>query len=339
MMEANKSILYIGNNLMKKTKYSTTMSTLSYLLELENYFVIKSSSKVNKLFRLLDMCFSVIKYSNRVDFVLIDTFSTSNFYYALCTSQIARVLKIKYIPILHGGNLPERLDKSKRLSNLIFKNSYKNVAPSNYLKTAFEERNYPTIYVPNILEIEKYKFQKRINLTPKLLWVRAFKHLYNPMLAVEVLNLLKKEFPNANLCMVGPQIDSSFEDTKKLVKKYNLEDSVEFTGVLSKDNWHKKSREFDIFINTTNFDNTPVSVMEAMALGLSVVSTNVGGMPFLINNNVDGILVDKENQIQMSKAILNLLNSNNQEIIKNARLKAESFGWNVVKEKWNSILV
>ena len=205
MMEANKSILYIGNNLIKKTEYSTTMSTLSYLLELENYFVIKSSSKVNKLFRLFDMCFSVIKYSNRVDFVLIDTFSTSNFYYALCTSQIARVLKIKYIPILHGGNLPERLDKSKRLSNLIFKNSYKNVAPSNYLKTAFEERNYPTIYVPNILEIEKYKFQKRINLTPKLLWVRAFKHLYNPMLAVEVLNLLKKEFPNLISIAVEPE--------------------------------------------------------------------------------------------------------------------------------------
>ena len=338
MMERNR-ILYIGNNLTKRTKYSTTMDTLSNLLENENYIVIKSSSKVNKIFRFIDMCFSVIKYRNKIDYILIDTFSTLNFYYALFTSQIARVFKIKYIPILHGGNLPYRLDKSKGISNLIFNNSYKNVAPSNYLKEAFEKRGYHTIFIPNILEIDKYKFKERKKLQPKLFWVRAFKHLYNPTLAVEVLSLLKKYFQNATLCMVGPQTDKSFEETKSLVKKYNLENSVEFTGVLKKEDWHKKSEEFDIFINTTNFDNTPLSVMEAMALGLPIISTNVGGMPFLIEHNVDGLLVDKENPEQMAKAILNLIEENNQEIRKNARLKAESFGWNVVKEKWNSILI
>lgn len=335
---SRKNILYIGNNLTSKTKYITTMDTLSRLFESERFMVLKTSSKLNKVLRLLDMCISVVKHRNKVDYILIDTFSTINFYYALIVSQLARMLNIKYIPILHGGDLPKRIDKSRLMSNLIFNHSYKNIAPSNYLKSEFEKRNYRTSFIPNILEIEKYRFEKRNTLSPKLLWVRAFRHLYNPKLAIEVLFLLKKKYPEAILCMIGPIKDDSFQVTQELVKKYKLEESVEFTGVLSKEKWHNKSKDFDIFINTTNFDNTPVSVMEAMALGLTIVSTNAGGLPYLIENNVDGVLVDKSNSEQMAMAIIKLLKENNQELSINAREKAESFSWGIVKEEWLSIL-
>ncbi len=331
-------ILYVGNNLSKKSKYATSMEVLSRLLISEDFVVFKSSDKKNKVFRLLAMCLAVIKNRKKVNYIIIDTFSTSNFYFALVTSQIARLFKLKYIPILHGGNLPYRLDTSKWFSDLIFKNSYKNIAPSNYLKTEFEQRGYATEFIPNILEIENYKYKERNPLQPKLLWVRAFKHLYNPTLAVEVLQIVKKQFSEAKLCMVGPKTDSSFEDTEELVKKYNLQDFVEFTGVLPKEEWHQKSISYDIFINTTNFDNTPVSVMEAMALGLPIVSTNVGGMPYLIDNETDGVLVDEEKPEQMANAIIKLIEENNQTLAKNARSKAESFGWNVVRKKWLTIL-
>ena len=87
------NILYIGNNLAKKTKYLTTLENLSNQLSKENFNVIISSNKINKVIR-------------------IDTYSTTNFYYAFFTSQLSRLFKIKYIPILHGGNLPERIRKS-----------------------------------------------------------------------------------------------------------------------------------------------------------------------------------------------------------------------------------
>lgn len=339
MKKINVSVLYIGNDLTKKTNYLTTMDTLTSLLKSENYTIFKSSNKLNKIYRLFDMCFSVIKYSRKVDYILIDTFSTSNFYYALLTSQLSRILKIKFIPILHGGNLPYRLDSSPKLSSMIFKNSFVNVAPSNYLKTEFEKRGYVTDFVPNILEIENYEYVKRKNLSPKILWVRAFKELYNPTMAIRVLNLLKKKFNNAELCMVGPSKDASFEKTKELARKLGILDSVTFTGVLSKSEWHKKSKEYDIFINTTNFDNTPVSVMEAMALGLTIVSTNAGGMPYLIENGKEGIIVEKNDYDSMARVIIDLINTNDQTFSKNARNKAETFGWNVVRQKWKSILV
>lgn len=335
----NKRILYIGNDLVKRTNYNTSMAVLSRLLKDEGYIVTKTSSQTNKLLRLLSMCVAVIKNRSKTDYILIDTFSTSNFYFAFVTSQLARVFRIKYIPILRGGNLPFRISKSVKISNLIFKNSYKNIAPSNYLKSEFEQKGYKTAFIPNILEIENYTFKNTTKLQPNVLWVRAFKELYNPTLAINVLSLLKEKYPKAKLCMVGPGKDASFEASRNLAKELNIIDSVEFTGVLPKEEWHKKAKDFDLFINTTNFDNTPVSVMEAMALGLPVVSTNVGGMPFLINHTIDGILVDKENENQMATAIIKIIEDNNLSLALQGRKKAESFAWSEVKQKWNQILV
>ncbi len=333
-----KSILYIGNDLVKKTNYHTSMATFSVNIEKEGIRVYKYSNVSGKVLRLFHMCWGLLKYSGTCKYVLVDTFSSSAFYYAFVISQLARLLNKKYIPILRGGNLPHRISKSVFLSNAIFKYSFVNVAPSNYLKEAFEKKGYNTIYVPNILEIDRYQFRKRRPLQPKLFWVRAFKHLYNPLLAIDVLELLQNEYPEAKLCMVGPAMDDSFELVQKEVKKRRLEKSVELTGVLSKEDWHKKSENFDIFINTTNFDNTPVSVMEAMALGLLVVSTNVGGIPFLIEDGKDGILVEKENAQAMRVAILLLLNNNSEDIAVSARKKAESFAWKSVKKKWSELM-
>ena len=334
----DKKILYIGNNLTKKTKYNSTLMVLSSLLRQEGLSVTVSSDKTNKIVRLLDMGFSLLKNRKNTDYVLIDTFSTINFYYALIISQLSRFFKLKYIPILHGGNLPHRLDKNPFFSDLIFKNSYKNIAPSNYLKSAFEDKGYKTMFIPNIVEIENYNFKLRESLVPKLFWVRAFKEIYNPTLAIKVLNVLKKEYPNAKLCMVGPFVDNSYDDCVKLVSELKLENSVEFTGVLLKENWHKKSEEFDIFINTTNFDNTPVSVMEAMALGLPIVSTNVGGIPFLIDDKIDGLLVAKSNAEEMSNAIIDILNNTYPNLALKAREKVSNFSWEHAKEKWFEIL-
>lgn len=337
-MNKTKVILYIGNNLAGNTKYPTTMETLSNLLEQEKYTFHKTSDKTNIFLRLLDMCFSIVKYRKIIDYILIDTYSTKNFYFAFLTSQIARIFKLKYIPILHGGNLPNRIENSKRKSNMIFKNAFKNISPSGFLKNEFEKRNYVVELIPNIIQIEKYTFKKRDKIKPKLLFVRAFSEIYNPKMAIEVLDKVKKTYPNAKLCMIGPDRDGSLKGVQQLTKDLHLENSVEFTGVLSKTEWHKKSEEFDIFINTTNIDNTPVSVIEAMALGMPVVSTNVGGLPYLIKNDIDGVLVPKEDTNEMCEAILKIIKENNNQLASNARKKVEAFGWENVKYKWFDIL-
>ena len=334
----NKTILYIGNNLAKKTNYATSMDVLSRLLSIEGFTIYKSSSKSNTFFRLLKMCYDLVRYRSKVDYVLIDTFSTSNFYYALLTSQLCRFFSLKYLPILHGGNLPYRLKQNPRLSSLIFKNSYQNIAPSGYLKYEFEKEGFKTILIPNVIPIANYTFKERKKIAPKLLYVRAFAKIYNPSMAVEVLKELKKTYPKAILCMIGPDKDGTLDDVLQLINTYKLQDSIEITGVLSKEEWHEKSDDYDIFINTTNVDNTPISIIEAMALGLPIVSTNVGGLPYLIENNRDGILVDKNNAIAMSMRIIEIVDKNSISLAKKARIKAEFFDWSSVRNQWLNIL-
>ena len=334
----NKSILYIGNDLRKSTRYTTTMDTLSYLLSSSGYNIYKSSSKVNKGFRLLDMWMTIILLRKKLDYVFIDTYSTSNFYYAVFISQLCRFFKLKYLPILHGGNLPYRLKKYPKFSSLVFNNSYENIAPSGYLKYEFEQKGFKTVLIPNVIPIHQYPYKERKKIAPKLLYVRAFAEIYNPTLAIEALKELKNTYPKAILCMIGPDKDGTLEDVKQLINKYHLNESVEITGVLAQKEWHKKSKAFDIFINTTNIDNTPVSVIEAMALGLPVVSTNVGGMPYLIQHNEDGVLVEKNNPSVMTKEICKIVEENKYSLAINARKKVENFDWNIVQSKWIQLL-
>lgn len=332
-------LLYLGNQLSKHGFNKTTLETLGLQLEQEGFTLFYASNKKSFPLRMLDMMYSVFRYRKQVTYILIDTYSTKAFWYAFFCSQLARVLNIKYIPILHGGNLPNRLKKNPKLCQMVFAKAYKNVAPSGYLRQAFQEAGFTNvIYIPNSIEIEKYKFKERIEFAPKLLWVRAFATIYNPEMAVKVLFELQTKYPNATLTMVGPDKDGSLQTTKAFADYINCK--VSFTGQLSKEDWWQLASEHDIFINTTHFDNTPISVMEAMALGLPVVSTNVGGIPYLLTDKENALLVGDNDDNAMLEAILNLLNDKvyANELAKNARIFIEQMDWKVVKKSWISLL-
>lgn len=334
-MILEKKILYVGNKLSQKGITVTSIETLGRFLENEGFVVYTASTVKNKVFRLLDMIFKTIKYSKKVDYVLIDTYSTQNFWYAVAVGNVCRLFKIPYIPILRGGDLPNRLEKNPSQSKKLFHGAKVNIAPSKYLLQAFIEKGFQkTLCIPNTVNINQYPFKKRNGILPKLLWVRSFAEIYNPFLAIEIIERISKLYPIASLCMVGPDKDGSLTKCKEYAERKKL--PVRFTGKLNKEEWIKLSSEYDIFINTTNFDNTPVSVIEAMALGLPVISTKVGGIPFLLENRKDALLVPVNNKEAFIEAIVSLCSNDalSKSLIKNARSKVEEYDWQKVKHLW-----
>ena len=329
------AILYIGNQLNSNTKNPTYNVTLGRLLEQEGFRVFNASSKKNKFIRLLDMLYSCFKYRKKVDYVLIDTYSTLNFYYAFCVSQFCRLLRLRYITLLHGGGLPNRLKNNPVMCRLIFNKAYKNIAPSLYLKACFKDFGYDQVmHIPNALTLSDYPYTSRTCDKVRLLWVRSFSKIYNPQLAVKVLKALQDDGTNASLCMVGPDSDGSLEDVKALANALDV--TVTFTGKLSKAEWTKLSEAYTVFINTTDFDNMPISVLEAMALGLPVITTNVGGMPYLIDHKKDGLLV-APNSLEDFVYHIKWIAKNHEgynAITKHARMKVETYDWEVVKKQW-----
>ncbi len=335
-----KTLIYIGNK-SGVSKYAnlSSIDVLGRLLEESGYKIHYASSKKNIILRLMHMLWICVKHRNHTDYVLIDTYSTLNFYYAYFVSQTCRFLRLKYLPILHGGKLPKRLKQSPRLSKAIFNNAYLNISPSEFIKTKFEALGYKNlIRIPNSIELKNYTFKKRVFNEANLLWVRSFSEVYNPLLAISVLKGLKDQNIKVKLCMVGPDGDGSLEKAKNYAKKLQVD--VDFTGKLDKNEWIKLSENYTIFINTTNVDNTPVSIIEAWALGLPVVSTNVGGLPYMIKHNENGILVEPNSVNAFVDAIKELLSSKTygNRIAEEARRCAENMDWNVVKRHWFKVL-
>jgi len=276
-------ILYLGNMLSKHGGSVSMIETLAPKLS-EYYRLVAFSSKKNQISRLLEMLKAIWVYRGKVDVVLIDSYSTRAFWYTVAAAFFSRMLKIPYIPILRGGDFPNRLGNSPYWCRFVFNHSAANVSPSMYLEEHFTKAGFKVVYIPNFLPIDAYHFKERKVAKPKILWVRAFHTIYNPVMAIDVLARLVQHYPDAELCMVGSDSDGSRALVESRAEELGMTKHLRLTGVLSKKAWTELSSEYDIFINTTDFDNMPVTIIEAMALGLTVVSTNAGGLPYLLND-------------------------------------------------------
>ena len=110
---------------------------------------------------------------------------------------------------------------------------------------------------------------------------------------------------------------------------------------MSKKEWIELSKEYNVFINTTHFDNTPISVIEAMALGLPVVSTNVGGIPYLLEHNSNALLVNDDDISEMANQINRLFTEPDlaNNLSEKGKESVRCFDWEIVKKQWIELLV
>ena len=332
-------VLYIGNHLSHAGACPSVAETMAPLLLPEVKLRLVSRHK-SRILRLADMLFSILRHGRSEQPVVLDVYSTANFYYSLACAVLCRLTHIPYGCVLHGGNLPERLQKHPGYCRVLFRNSWVLITPSPYLKHVFAQAGYPTRVIPNFIFIENYPFRLRTAIRPRLLWVRAFDAIYNPQMAVRALRRLSEIYPDAVLYMVGPDKDGSLGRCKALAAELGVSTRIHFTGRLSKPDWIALSADCDIFINTTNIDNTPVSVIEALALGLPVVSTNVGGIPFLLAHARTGLLSDPNDPDSLVRHIVTLIEDpeTGSRLSSEGRKQAEALAWEQIKSSWLEVL-
>lgn len=335
-------ILFVGNVLSGKGRASSyTEFLVGQLKDAFDDDLRLISSVRNRILRVLHALAFILIQRSEIRFVVIDTFSTSAFYYAYIVGWFCRLLRLRYVLVLHGGNLPQRYISSPNQVRRLFQGAYRIVSPSFYLARFFEGEGYLIDVISNALDIRHYAFRRRGAIAPRILWVRAFDKIYNPVLAIKSLKLVLAKFPSARLTMVGPVKDTSYQECVRYLKDEQLEGVVTLRGLLSREQWIAESVDYDIFLSTTSVDNQPVSLMEAMALGLLVVSTNVGGVPYLVKHAYNGILVPSGDEQAMSDAIIGILEMSDvarQTLSDNAREFAAQFDWERIQPKWLNVL-
>jgi glycosyltransferase involved in cell wall biosynthesis len=169
--------------------------------------------------------------------------------------------------------------------------------------------------------------------------MRAFHpQVYNPAMAVRVFARIKKLVPEAMLVMAG-QYDPAQCEVQRLAAELGVKDSVRFAGFLDMPGKLREAQQADIFINTNHIDNMPVGVVEAFAMGLPVVATNVGGIADLITDGENGLLVPVDADQAMADAILRLLRDPllAAKLSQNGRRFAEACTWDVVRPQFEQL--
>ncbi len=305
------------------------------------FTVRKSSAISSKPFRLGDMVASALGARGGFSAGIVDVYSGQSFLWAEAAAKTLKLRGRPFVLALRGGNLPDFARRHARRVRAVLESAAAVVAPSHYLQEAFLGVRGDLGLLPNAVELELYPKAVRTAPAAKLMWLRSFHSMYNPEMAIRVLGLVRRSRPEAHLTMVGmDRGDGSRQACERLAEELGLREQVRFTGVVPKREVGRLLAEGDIFLNTTNVDNTPVSVIEAMACGLCVVSTNAGGVPYLVRNGEDGLLTDVKDVEAMAGQVLRLLEDGelSSRISRGAMEKASGFSWESVLPQWLGLL-
>lgn len=333
-------VLLIGNFLSGHDGRRTYSEDLAGRLEAAGLKVLRASSWFFKAARVADMVGTALGVRGPYRVAVIDVYSGQAFRWAEAAARAAKARGKAVVLALHGGKLPEFAERnSSRVAELLWMADAV-VAPSGYLRDALAGWRSDIQVIPNAIELERYPFRLRARAVARMVWLRSFHEIYNPEMAVEVLRRVRAEKPEARLTMYGADKDGTLGRVREAAQRLGVEEALEMRGAIPKEAVGEALSEADVFLNTTNIDNAPVSVLEAMACGLCVASTDPGGVPYLAEDGVDALLVKPGDSDGMARAVLRVLNEEglSARLSAMARRKAERHDWRGVLGEWMRVL-
>jgi glycosyltransferase involved in cell wall biosynthesis len=333
-------ILLVGNFLSGHDGRRTYSEDLALRLEGAGARVVRASGWYARPLRLADMVGTALGGRGGYRVAVVDVYSGQAFWWA---EAAARAVKLRGRPVvlaLHGGRLPEFAERHGGRVGRLLGLADAVVAPSGYLQEALGRWRRGIEVIPNAIEVERYPFRLRTRAEARLVWLRAFHEIYRPEMAVEVLERVRRERGEARLTMIGADKDGSMERVRALARRLGVEEAVELRPAVVKEEVGAALAAGDVFLNTAQTDNMPVSVLEAMACGLCVVSTDVGGVRYLVEDGADGLLVKPGDADGMARAVLRILGEEELSARLSAmgRRKAEGHNWAAVLGEWVRVL-
>jgi len=335
------TILMVGNYLPSPKYNKNIWHFLAERLSSQGWNVITTSSRQNLLLRLFDMLSTVWRYRHIYKIAQIDVFSGKAFIFSECCSWLLNKLNKPIVLTLHGGGLADFANSHPERVRRVFQRALKIITPSPFLQGAMQNYHPGIHFIPNPIDISSAIVRIRENPQPVLIWVRAFHQIYNPSLAVKVVKILASDFPDLHLLMIGPDKgDGSLNRFHQEAVRLGVDKRIEIIGAVSHEDIPVWLDIGDVFLNTTNYDAAPRSVLEAMANGLCVVSTNVGGMPYIIEDGVNGLLVPPDEPKLLSDAVRTILTNQHLAVTlsKNAHQEALKHDWSLILPQWETLL-
>jgi len=248
---------------------------------------------------------------------------------------IGRLRGARVIVNYRGGLAREFLSKwgtvvraTLRLANAV-------VVPSRFLQEVFREHGVRAEIVPNIVDLEIFRPAGPASAQGvHVVVARNLERLYGIDIAIRAAALLRAEFPGLLVSIAGTGPERV--ELERLSAQLGLNSIVRFTGGLEVSAVAALYREADIVLNPSRADNTPNALLEAAASGVPIVSTNVGGIPYLVEHGRSAWLVPPENPEALAAGVKLLLQDSalRNELRANGLALARSCSWAAVRPQW-----
>jgi len=205
--------------------------------------------------------------------------------------------------------------------------------PSPYLVRVFAKFGLPARPIFNLIETDRFRFRERPTLRPVFLSNRNFEKHYGVDRVLRAFASIQKRIPDARLIIAGDGPERT--SLEQLARDLNLQ-NAEFAGRVGHDRVVELYDSADIFLNGSEIDNQPLSLLEAFACGLPVVTTDAGGIPDMVVAEETALVVPRGEYEQLAASALRLLDDPPlaQRIVEQAREECRKYLWEAVREQW-----
>jgi glycosyltransferase involved in cell wall biosynthesis len=267
---------------------------------------------------------------------VIHIFSASYLSFLIAPTPANFVSKLygkKIVLNYHSGEAEDHLRRWRRSTLPILNLCDAIVVPSEYLVRVFASFGLKASAIFNIIELDKFAFRERNQLRPVFLSNRNLEPHYGVDCVLRAFARIQQQTPEASLTVVGD--GSQREALEKLTTELNLQ-HTSFTGRVEHEQIYEHYTNADVFLNASRIDNQPLSILEAFACGLPVVTTNAGGIPDIVTDQKTGLVVAVDDCKTLAERATKLLCDRNMSITitKNAREECSKYTWEVVCEQW-----
>jgi glycosyltransferase involved in cell wall biosynthesis len=276
----------------------------------------------------------LVRELRRADVVHVFAASYTSFLLAPLPAVVVATLLGKPIVLnYHSGEAPDHLRRSAIARFLLRRLVDVNVVPSGFLRDVFRSFDIEAEVVPNLVDLQQFTHRARDPLRPRLLCTRNLEPLYNLSCVLRAFAKIQVRFPAATLTLVG----SGSQDAVLRQEATALGvDNVTFVGRVAPSEIHRYYANADIYVQAPSIDNMPLSLLEAFASGLPVVSTDVGGVPSMLRHGVDGLLVPDNNADALASQVIQLLADPGlaRQLAESAYRTLAAYEWPVVRKGW-----
>lgn len=246
---------------------------------------------------------------------------------------VGKLFRRRVVLNYHAGQAVEHLRDWARTALPVIRMCDATVVPSLWLVDVFASHGLKAHAIFNHVELEAFRFRERKPLRPVFLSNRNFDPIYNVPCVLRAFSLIQRRVPEARLMVAGdgpqrPEIEA-------LARELNLR-NVEFKGLLAPEAMPRLCDEADIYLNASNVDNMPLSILEAFSSGLAVVTTNAGGIPYMVEHERTGLVVSTNDHEALAASALRLLEDVDlaARLASAAHAECAKYRWDVVRPQW-----